>query len=64
MRNEVEFSVCNCSGKHKSKNHSKYKLAPKVREYNRRVSEAKKAFVKAKGRKDKTIKIKVASKKK
>ena len=64
MKNQVEFSVCSCSGgKHKSKNHTQNKIAPRIAEYDRRVAEARKAFADAKKRKDKTIKIKVGGKK-
>ena len=63
MKNQVEFSVCSCVGKHKSKNHTQNRIAPRIAEYERRVGEARKAFAEAKKREDKTIKIKVGDKK-
>lgn len=64
MQNKVEFLVCGCTGgKHKSRNHRKEKIAPRIKEYNRRIAEARKIFAKTKKRKDQTVQIKVAGKK-
>jgi hypothetical protein len=64
MRNNLEFSVCGCTGgKHKSRNHRKHKIEPRVREYNRRITEVKKELAKAKKRKGATVQIKVEGKK-
>lgn len=64
MPNKVEFMVCGCSGgKHKSRNHRKHKIEPRIREYNRKLVEVKAALAKAKKRKGATVQIKVEGKK-
>jgi len=60
MRNRIEFSVCSCSGKHKSRNHRKAKIAPRVKEYNKVLSGFRKSVATTKPRQTETVKIKVS----